>query len=193
MIKRPTQDDSRENKQIEIFNLIPGPGRSNKYVEDATVEIKNKTYKIELKTSDAARRKISTSRDFGQNKIDSWKTVDAFIFSLFNKTDGGFEFVEHYFLKPINLEPFFEHVVDKINKGVGGRAGLALWKDEVKPILKSSNLPKSTIDAMEITVTWGTKLNDPRINWDKLKEWGGVKMDNNRLSEHLRELLAEAV
>jgi len=41
---RPTQDDSREVAQVELFQLTHLPGRSNKYTPDATIEVGNKFF-----------------------------------------------------------------------------------------------------------------------------------------------------
>ena len=107
-MKRTTQDDSRENRQIEIFGLTPGKGRSNKYIPDASIKIKDRKCFIELKTSDIVKKAVSTARDFGLSKIEAWCDNDGFIISQYEKTDDGFTFTRHYFLTPNDLKPFFD-------------------------------------------------------------------------------------
>ena len=169
MSKRTTQDDSRENRQVEIFGLTATKGRSNKYIPDATVEIDNKTYNLELKTSNIEKKAVSTARDFGENKIEAWKENDAFIFSQYEKTDDGFKFIEHWFLTYSDLNPFFDKIKQKINDGHAGRIGLEHYK-KARAILESKKFPE--LEKLDKAVLWGTKLNDPRISWGDIERWG---------------------
>ena len=192
--KRPTQDDTRENEQIKIFDLVPGPGRSNKYVHDATVVVGGKEHQIELKTSDAARKLVSTSRNVTLSKLDEWRGV-WWIFSQYKKVDTGlgFEFVkgEHYFAHGKDLEPFLAKVTSKIMKGTDFYGGLENW-NQCKGLLEGQISPKVIERLNNSFNKRGCGLNDPRINWKDVEEMC-IPLDDSRLAEHLRELIAEKV
>ena len=158
---RTTQDDGRENKQIKLFGLTAAKGRSNKYTSDASVTYNGKKYMLELKSSDVTKGNISTSRDFGRDKIEAWKINDGFIFSQFRKTEEGDELTG---------------------------AGLSEWEG-VYDILEEHLTPREAA-RIERTFEWGTKLNDPKMRWSKLKEWGTL-LDAQNPRKHLRELLTQ--
>ena len=185
---RTTQDDSRENEQIKIFKLTPYKGRSNKYTPDAYVKIKGKKYDIELKTRDIKKSGVSTSREFSIQKIEEWKKNDAFIFSSYEKLPNGFIFHQHVFCTAKQLKPFFDKQEKKQNEGHAGRVGLKKYNEEYRHLLVKGGLDKPTLEKFDKTILQGTKLNDPKISWKDIINWGTM-MDNKRLDAHLRELL----
>ena len=186
---RTTQDDGRENKQIKLFGLTAAKGRSNKYTSDASVTYNGKKYMLELKSSDVTKGNISTSRDFGRDKIEAWKINDGFIFSQFRKTEEGDELTgEHVFCTHEQLRPFYDKQIEKQNEGVADRAGLSEWEG-VYDILEEHLTPREAA-RIERTFEWGTKLNDPKMRWSKLKEWGTL-LDAQNPRKHLRELLTQ--
>ena len=182
---KTTQDDARENLQVKVFNLHQTKGRSNKYVHDAECTIGNKTYRIELKSCDASKNQVSTSREFGIKKINEWKTNHAFIFSKFEKTKVGIKLIKHIYCTPDMLQPFFDKVMKKLDSGVAGRAGLKDWSD-AKTILENAGFEAT--NKIEQTVVRGAKLNDPRISWKNIESWG-IVIDSNNPAKHLRMLL----
>ena len=186
---RPTQDDGRENQQIKLFGLAPEKGRSNKYTSDASWTHNGKKYLVELKSCDVTKLKISTSRDFGRHKIEDWKINDGFIFSQFRKTEEHAELTgKHIFCTYEQLRPFFDKQIKKQNEGVADRAGLSEWEG-VSAILEEHLTPRQT-ERIKKTFEWGTKLNDPRMKWLNLEEWGTV-LDPRDPRKHLRELLTQ--
>ena len=57
---RSTQDDSRENRQIQIFGLTPDPnGRSNKYKPDGWIIINGQKHFVECKSCDSRKNQVS--------------------------------------------------------------------------------------------------------------------------------------
>ena len=88
---RTTQDDARENAQIELFELTPLQGRSNKYIPDATLIVDGIEHMVELKTSDVVKKQVSTARNVTLPKLDEYRKVH-WIFSQYQKTEDGFEF-----------------------------------------------------------------------------------------------------
>ncbi len=187
---RTTQDDSRENEQIKIFKLMPYKGRSNKYTPDAYLQIKAKKYDIELKTRDIKKSGISTSREFSFQKIEEWKKNDGFIFSSYEKLPNGFIFHQHIFCTPEQLKPFFDKQEEKQNEGHAGRIGWKTYNEKIRPLLVKDENVEPLLEQIDKTILQGTKLNDPKISWKDIMNWGTV-LDNKRLAAHLRELLAE--
>ena len=85
---RTTQDDARENQQIAKFGLAAREGRSNKYTPDADLLCEGAQYVVELKTSDVAKKQVSTARGVTQDKIKEWrkgKYLDVIVWN--NKLD----------------------------------------------------------------------------------------------------------
>ena len=187
--ERVTQDDSRENKQIKIFGLKRrGSGRSNKYVPDVCTVVSGKEYSLELKSCDKRIGQISTSRDFGIDKVEQWRENDGFLFGLWEMKGGEEEFLEHVFCTYEQLQPFFQDVIERQRKGVKDRAGLSEWAEA--RIVLSEKLSPEKLGRLERTFRKGTKLNDPRMSWKNVKEWG-TTLDSNDLEAHLRRLLKE--
>jgi hypothetical protein len=183
-----TQDDVREQLQLESFGLRPyGKGRSNKYVPDATLD--GFDVRIELKSSDVTKGKISTCREFGLKKLEQYRQV-VFIFSQYQKSKTGVKLLKHVFCTPDQLEPFFEKVESNIRKpsprSIFG--GLDEW-DTAKAYLECSGFT-GDIKRLANTFERGTRQNDPRLKWADAEAWGTV-IDNDRLQDHLRELLED--
>ena len=187
---RTTQDDSRENEQIRIFKLQPYKGRSNKYIPDAYVNIDDNKYDLELKTRDIKKSGVSTSRDFGKEKIEQWKKNDGFVFSSYEKKKTGFVFHEHVFCTAGQLKPFFDKQEKKQQDGHAGRIGRQKYNEIIRPLLLKNEDAKKLIEKLDKTINQGTKINDPKISWKDIKKWGTI-LDNDRLPEHLLELLKE--
>jgi len=187
--ERVTQDDSRENKQIKIFGLNRlGSGRSNKYLPDVWIVVNGKKYSLELKSCDKRKGQISTSRDFGIDKVEQWRKNDGFLFGLWEMKDGEEEFLEHVFCTYEQLQPFFQKQIEKQRKGVADRAGLSEWA-EAHNVL-SEELSYEQLGRLERTFRKGTKLNDPRMSWKNVKKWG-TTLNSSDLTGHLGKLLKE--
>ena len=185
-MSRSTQDDIREQLQLESFGLTPiGKGRSNKYVPDATAD--GFDVQIELKSSDIEKGLISTCREFGLKKLSEYKKV-VFIFSQYQKLNGRTQLLKHVFCTPEQLSPFFNKVESRI-RNPSSRCkfgGLDEWETVKVHLLKSGF--DGDIDRIAQTFERGTRQNDPRIKWKDVESWGTV-LDKSRLQEHLRELL----
>ena len=188
MKKRTRQDDEIENWQISIFGLKAGPGRSNKYVEDASLFDNGKEAKLELKGTDT-KNSFSSSSRMGFMKIAQWK--ETIIGIVFTRKYGDASKNEHWFLPHDDMEEWYKEVIGKQERGHAGRAGLSAWR-EAKAILVSGGLCVDKIKELEKTVIFGSRLNDPKISLKYCRE-NGTKLDNSRLIESLREVVRRRV
>ena len=187
-MNRSTQDDVREQLQLESFGLTPiGKGRSNKYVPDATAD--GFDIQIELKSSDIDKGRISTCREFGLKKLSEYKKV-VFIFSQYRKANGKTELLKHVFCTPQQLSPFFDKVEARIRQPSERCTfgGLNEWEAAKKHLLQNGF--SGNIERLANTFERGTRQNDPRIKWDDVAQWGTV-LDDTRPREHLKELLTK--
>ena len=185
---RVTQDDARENKQIELFGLTPLQGRSNKYIPDATIVVNGAVKHIELKTSDSVKKQVSTARNVTLPKLEEYKKVH-WVFSQYEKTEDkdGFRFTgQHYYCPGSKLEPWCAAQKEKLMWGTKTYAGLGHW-EKIAEVCKES-IDESVIQRMDNVLRKRAGLNDPKISWKYVQEHC-VKLDNNRLQEHLEELL----
>ncbi len=176
------QDDTRENKQIEIFGLKrkSKSNRGSVYLPDATITVAQKTYDIELKTG--SKKSFSTARGMSRDKIEDWKKNDFFIFSKYekDKTNSlGFKFTKHIICKPEHLQFFFDFVIDKVNvSGHAGKVGLDEYHGIIRPLLEG-NVPSEMLKRADKTAKVGTEYNDPKINIQKIVNHGGLELSKN--------------
>ena len=179
---RTTQDDARENQQIKIFGLKARAGRSNKYTPDADLICETFECAVELKTSDIARKSVSTARGVTINKIDEWRKVPIWIFSQYEKPNQLTG--EHYVLFPEQMEPLYKKLEDKIQKGTKTLAGLDDWK-QARKILTAGKLNKSVLSKLDYAINHkAVALNDPKISWSYVAK-NGTKI---KTAEELRKV-----
>lgn len=185
---RTTQDDTRENEQIKIFELRATKGRSNKYIPDATIEVNGEVVNIELKTSDKGRRRVSTGRDVNISKLDVYRGLN-WVFSEYEKTKDGFEFTgEHYFARGKDLEPWFVRQEKKIREGTRTYAGYQDW-EKCRTLLENK-IDEITLNKLDYNFQKkGCALNDPSIAWSEIKKLG-TRLDPDNLPSDLRRVLA---
>ena len=191
-MKQQIQDNGREMAQIDLFDLIETKGRSNKYLHDATLNLNGKQFRIELKTSDTEKGLVSTSRVVNLDKLDEYVRL-WWIFSKYYKKDcavQGFDFTgEHYLMFGEELKPWLDKQRNRIREGSKTYAGTNDW-DLLKSKV-SESFPQDTLDRLEYSFyKYGASLNDPRINWKDVENYGH-KIDPKRPAEHLRELILE--
>jgi len=183
---RTTQDDARENAQIDLFELSPLQGRSNKYIPDATVEIEGVKHEIELKTSDIVKKQVSTARNVTLSKLDEYRSVH-WVFSQYQKTEEGFKFTgEHYYVHGEQLGPWLKKQKEKLLWGTKTYAGLEHWK-QVKEVCQDK-IDEAILIKLDNVLRKRGGLNDPKIGWTTIEEFG-TKIDMLRPAEHLRELI----
>lgn len=186
-VNRTRQDDKVENKQLELFEMIPGPGRSNKYVPDGTLIVDEQEYRGELKSTSVTRGHFSTSSRMGIMKVEAWRK--GFDFSVFSTVGENGTFVEHYVLFQQDLEPFYMKVIDKQNKGHAGRAGMNSWNRACQQ-LREIGWDSEELDKLTKQNLFGSRINDPGVSISDVKEWG-IRLDSERPAEHLRQLIKE--
>lgn len=66
------QDDARENRLIDLFNLQQPPNRVRHGV-DAILKLDGSEYEFELKSATTGKGGISTVRDLGPSHIEKWR------------------------------------------------------------------------------------------------------------------------
>ena len=183
---RTTQDDARENSQIKLFELTPLQGRSNKYIPDATLIVDGVEHKVELKTSDVAKKQVSTARNVTLPKLDEYRKVH-WIFSQYQKTEDGFEFTgEHYYAHGTQLEPWFERQREKLMWGTKTYAGLGHW-EQVKEVCRDK-IDEATLTRLDNVLRKRGGLNDPKIGWSVVKNLG-TRLDPDNPAQHLKEII----
>jgi len=175
------QDDVRENMQIELFDLNPYEGRSNKYIPDAWyLDESGVKYDIEFKSMISSRGEFSSNRIFTHRKMEDWKTVSGgFVFSRYNFIGDDIYFLDHVYCSVSQLHPWFEDVKSRLDENY------SVWNK----IKKQVTCTEHEMCHMEKMLFRGTSLNDPRLRPKDLVRWG-VLIDRNRPAEHLRELVS---
>ncbi len=186
---RTTQDDTRENMQIELFELEALQGRSNKYIPDARVAIEGVEHLVELKTADARRKSVSTARNVTLAKIDEWEKV-WWLFSLYEKDiHGNISLIEHYLGNKHMLRPWFNKQRTSINKGSKKYGGLASW-EKAYNILKE-HMNKDELDRLNHSFHMkGVGLNDPKIPWSFIQKHC-VRLNDENLASALRKAMVK--
>ena len=182
---RTTQDDARENQQIAKFGLASREGRSNKYTPDADLLCEGAQYVVELKTSDVAKKQVSTARGVTLDKIKEWRKVQVWIFSQYerpNRLTG-----ENYVLFPEEMEAYYKKLEDKIRKGTKKLAGLDDW-NSAKSILVAAGIDNAALNKLDYAFNHkGCALNDPKIPWSYV-ETNGTRVSS---AAELREIVKE--
>ena len=188
---RTTQDDGRENMQIEKFALTPGQGRSNGYIPDASLILNDKKFDIELKTFNNVKRQVSTCRNTNLKKINEYRNVPVWIISEYEKTQNGDVLTGcDYVLFPEDMEPWFQKQEHKINFGGKTYPGMVHW-NQAKQILEQNSFDASILKKLDYMIQQkGSGLNDPKIGLNHLRDHGRL-LDQSRPADHLRELVLE--
>ena len=70
--RRVAQDDARENRLVDLFNLARSPNRS-RHGTDALLSIDERTVEFELKSVTTGGGSVSTVRDLGPDHIVKWR------------------------------------------------------------------------------------------------------------------------
>lgn len=83
MLGGVAQDDARENRLIDLFNLSQAPNRVRHGV-DAILKLDGETYEFELKSVTTSKGGISTVRDLGRDHIRKWENKH-WIMAFFEK------------------------------------------------------------------------------------------------------------
>lgn len=78
------QDDARENRLVDLFNLYQTPERV-RHGTDAVLSVDDVEYEFELKSVTTAKGSVSTVRDLGPAHISKWRNKH-WIMAFF---DGG--------------------------------------------------------------------------------------------------------
>ena len=85
MPKVAAQDDARENRLIDLFNLSQSAGRT-RHGTDAILTLDGTDFELELKSATTIKGGISTVRDLGPSHIKKWENKH-WIFAFFKSND----------------------------------------------------------------------------------------------------------
>lgn len=83
--RRVAQDDVRENRMVDLFNLARPPDRVRHGI-DALLSVDGHTVEFELKTVTTGRGGVSTVRDLGPDHIAKWRGKH-WIIGIFDELD----------------------------------------------------------------------------------------------------------
>ena len=176
-----SQDDMRENKQIEIFGLkrLSKTNRGSEYTSDARMISDGKEYFLELKTGQ--KGSFSTARGMCREKLNEWQTKnDYYIFSQHQhdkQHEDGFFFKRHIVCKFEHLKFFRDKVIDTVHvSGHAGKIGRDQYFESIRPLLVGK-IDDEMLEKFDKTVTVGTEYNDPKINLNKIVANGGRELD----------------
>jgi len=98
----PAQDDARENKIVDLFNL-KRPPKHVRHGTDAVLECQGRTLEFELKSVTTKGRSLSTVRDFGPDHIAKLKDKHWLV-GVFN----GDQVVRCLYGSPQDMAPWIE-------------------------------------------------------------------------------------
>jgi hypothetical protein len=98
----PAQDDVRENRLVDLFNLERPPNRTRHGV-DALLKMDGKVYEFELKSITTTKGGLTTVRDFGPDHIEKWKTKH-WIVALYSDD----ALVDCKYASPDDIKPWVE-------------------------------------------------------------------------------------
>ena len=176
-----SQDDVRENKQIEIFGLerMSKTNRGSEYTSDARLIFDGKESFLELKTGQ--KGSVSTARGMCREKLNEWLNKnDYYIFSQHQydkKHPDGFFFKRHVVCKFEHLRFWADKVIDAVHiSGHAGKIGRDQYFESIRPLLVGK-IDDEMLEKFDKTVACGTEYNDPKINLNKIVANGGRELD----------------
>jgi hypothetical protein len=153
-----SQDNAREFAQIDLFGLIPNPGRLG---HDAVSPL---GHKFELKTTTKSHGAVSTARDLGPNKLKEWRQY-YWIVTRGKKPKGqAFVPLRHFFLAPVHMEDWYA----KLEEGFAADVALA----EKITTLAATGLSEAEATRSARLLYRGMLLNDPTISWKYIESHG---------------------
>ena len=174
--------DKFEQMTIEQLGLKPfGSGkRSNKYIHDAELD----GYKFELKSCSGKTGKISTARGVSHKKIDSWRDVHWVV----SVRDNG-EIIEHIL---VNKDKMDQHIYKGLEQkiedpGKNSKFAGTSVIPKLNETLAKAGYNKTEIEKIRNTLERGTRLNDPRLNLDKIRAIGTVVSSKEELLRELKK------
>ncbi len=98
----PAQDDVRENRLVDLFNL-ERPENRTRHGVDAVLTLDGRVHEFELKSITTTKGGLTTVRDFGPDHIAKWKTKH-WIVALY----AGEKLVDCKYASPDDVRPWVE-------------------------------------------------------------------------------------
>ena len=212
------QDDAREDRLIDMFNLLQSPGRA-RHGTDAILKLEDHEYEFELKSITTKRGGISTVRDLGPDHIAKWRNKH-WIMAYFE----GQKLLHCRYGSPEAMRPWIEEKWNYIKadfelaKHVPGHIALdtmyeIMGKKQVYTLADAKKLHKNQMKAAEYRsamdveggyspncmlsifrdraryiIKRGSTLNNPHIPETFLNSWPTIKQD---YASELRRLVSE--
>ena len=187
------QDNKYEKQQCTKYGLKHIDRRGNSYIPDCLysnsmiLSSNGKVLRGELKACQLPKNSFSSSSRMGIDKIVQWKMGwDFAIFSIFDENDNN---VHDYFATHESLKPFYDQVEKKQREGHAGRSGLDDWVIARKD-LETIGWCKKTLNKMEKTNKFGSRLNDPQIALSDIRD-KCFEIDQKNPIQHLKQLVEQ--
>ena len=212
------QDDARENRLIDLFNLVQAEDRV-RHGTDAILKLDGLEYEFELKSITTTRGGISTVRDLGPDHIAKWRNKH-WIMAYF----AGSKLLHCRYGSPDAMRPWIEEKWNYIKadfelaKHVPGHITLKTMYDimgekdrytfaDAKKLHKNQMTAAEYKDAMDLPMAYtpakmleifqdraryiierGSTLNNPHIPDAFLSTWPTIDQD---YASELRRLVRE--
>lgn len=214
----PAQDDVRENRLVDLFNL-ERPENRTRHGVDALLKMDGRVHEFELKSITTTKGGLTTVRDFGPDHIEKWKTKH-WIVALYS----GDKLVDCKYASPDDIRPWIEDrweyvradfmaaevvpacVTMQAMQAVLGAKDEYTLKD-AKSVQKlqygkarykaamdrpSGYSPAAMLEIYRDRVAYllsrGSTLNNPKIPQRMVESWASI---SNEYASRLRELVRE--
>jgi hypothetical protein len=182
IVKMPPQDDARENRIVDLFNL-ERPANRVRHGTDAILNIDNHTLEFELKSVTTAGGGLTTVRDFGPDHIAKWKHKhwliavyqrETMVYCKYGSPAAMAPWIEE---KWRYIRPDFElakHVPEMIGIEtmfaiIGNKS--IYTKEDAKTLHKAQYSARRYIDLMDVTeTTQGDKIRHVGYSPEKMLE-----------------------
>lgn len=212
----PAQDDARENRLIDMFNLLRPENRSRHGV-DAILSLDGRVHEFELKSITTTKGGLTTVRDFGPDHIEKWKTKHWIVALYVDE-----ELYDCKYASPEAVRPWIEDrwnyvradfmaaevvpqcvTLEAMQKVLGEKVKYKL--EDAKAVQKKQYTAQKYRDAMDVEkgyspsamleiyqdrvaylLSRGSTLNNPKIPQSMVESWPSIQDEH---ASRLRELV----
>lgn len=212
----PTQDDIRENKLIDLFNLERPPVQTRHGV-DAILNLDGNSYEFELKSVTTTGGAMTTVRDFGRDHIEKWKSKhwivgvykgDVLTSCLYGSPEAMAPWINDRweYIRPdlelaqiaprhLELEDMYaiigeksEYTLADARKLHKNQYSTAQYREAMQgqDYISPNRMLNIFQDRLRYVIERGSTLNNPKVSKDYLSKWPEVKSDH---AATLRELV----
>ena len=210
------QDDSRENRLVDLFNLDRPVGRV-RHGTDAILTMDGKEFEFELKSITTTKGGLTTVRDFGPDHITKWKTkhwiVALYAGDLLTAckyaspddvrpwVDGRWEYVKADFMaaeivpEEVSLETMYTILGRKKFYTLADAKAVQKMQYSAAKYKDAMDLPSGYSahamleiyrDRVKYLLSRGSTLNNPKIPQSMVEGWATI---STNYAQKLRELV----